>query len=262
MSAKIPSQLNPDCKEFFQTASPALSLSRSIAAQLHEPVAPLHRHRSRWPIAYESAIALKLAARQQRLPATIAADAACAIEGWQMQTTRSGMLCFVCSESHIATELQRLLSVPHCTALKLDLERSPPPDALFRVQYVHARCAMLLRSAAREGWFSWVDPPPVLPWLMNTDQLRLQHSIEQQTIGLLFDAVDALATLQTSDRLWKQAVNLSRQLDAFQAVCRVWGEVKAGDRLLAQARLGLTWAGQQLLQVLLEALDFDAPMSL
>lgn len=261
MSAKTPSQLNQDCKDFFQAVSLALQLHRSIAACLSEPV-PLRRHKSSWPICYESAIALKLAALQKRSPFAVAAEiaAACAIEGWQIQTAPSGILCCQRSEPNIAADLQRLLSVPQSyTSPELDLERSPTDS--FHVQYVHARCCMLLRSAEREGWFCRFDPPLALPWLTETNQLRLQQSIERQTIGLLLDAVDVIATGRT-DRFWKQAIALSRQLDAFQAACRVWGEVQARDRSLAQARLGLTWAGQQLLQVLLKSLGLDAPTSL
>lgn len=260
MSEKILSSPNDNCKDFFQFASPALQLSRSIAAQLSEPVPPLRRHRSHWPITYESAIALKLAARQQRSPAAVAAEiAACTIEGWQIQASRSGIVRLQCSEPKIAAHLQHWLAVPQgCTSSELHL-RSLPPNLLFHVQYVHARCWMLLRSAVREGWFNRSNPPPELPWLTCTDRLRLQQSIERQTIGLLFDTVDVLATGQSSNRLWKQAIALSRQLEACQAACRIWGEVKARDLPLAQARLGLTWVGQQLLQVLLSSIDLDAP---
>lgn len=268
MSAKIPIQLNQNRKDFFQAASPALQLSRSLAVSLAESVSPLHRHTTDWPIGYESAIALKLAAFQQRsqsaegtvLPAKIAAEiaaGAAAIEGWQIQPRSSGILRFQASDSTIAAQLQRLLSLPLFDA-ELHCGRSLPSDQLFRVQYVHARCWMLLRSAVQEGWFE-LSPPSPLPWLTDRGNLRLQHASERQAIGLLFDAVDALALERTSDRVLSQAVHLSHQLDAFQAACRIWGEVRAKDLPLAQARLGLTWAGQQVLLVLLNALGCDAP---
>ncbi|MBD2089565.1 hypothetical protein H6F67_06830 [Microcoleus sp. FACHB-1515] len=238
-----------------------MSLSRSIATSLCEPIAPLRRHSAQWPICYESAIARKLAAQQQRSPAVVAAEIAATVtvvEGWQIHTSPSGLLRLQASEPNIAAELQRLLAVPTGCTSELHVERSRPPDQLFRVQYVHARCWMLLQSAGREGWFERSLPPPALPWLTRKGNLRLQQQAERQAIGLLFDAVDALALEQTSDRLWKQAVSLSCQLDAFHAACRIWSEFKE-DLPLAQARLGLTWAGQQLLQVLLNALDLDAP---
>ncbi|NJL23403.1 MAG: hypothetical protein HC895_25470 [Leptolyngbyaceae cyanobacterium SM1_3_5] len=230
---------------------------------------PLRRHTADWPICYESAIALKFAARQPRSrsapgtvpPAALAAEIAAAgsIEGWQIQARPSGILRFQASEPTIAATLQRWLTVrPGCTA-ELPPMQSFSTDQLFQVQYVHARCWMLLRSAAREGWFEQFDLPPDLPWLTSTGKLRLQHTTERQAIGLLFDAVDALALERTGDRLWKQAVSLSHQLDAFQSACRVWGEVKTQDLPLAQARLGLTWAGQAVLQVLLNRLGLDAP---
>ncbi|NEQ22116.1 MAG: hypothetical protein F6K28_23550 [Microcoleus sp. SIO2G3] len=262
MSAKIPIESNANCKDSFQAISLALRLSRSIAATAHTAVPPLRRYKADWPICYDSAIALKLAVCQQRSPSTIAQQitAACAIEGnWQTHITSSGLIRFQCSEPEIADYLQQLLSVQDDrTMLELHPDCSIPADSLFRVQYVHARCCLLLRSAVREGWLP-SSPLPVLPWLTDTGELRLQHRFERQTIGFLLDAVDAIATLQTGDRLWKQAVGLSRSLDAFQAACRIWGEVKASDMVLAQARLGLTWAGQMLLRALLDRLGLDAP---
>lgn len=264
MSAKIRNQQNREHKDFFQAVSPASHLHQILTgAALDAP--PLRRHRTSWPICYDSAIAFKLAAQRQQTPSTVAQQLAVTLTldcNWQIQVVSPGLIRFECSEVEIAMRLQQLLQVSHhCSSQPLHRRsRAIPSEQLFRVQYVHARCCTLLRSADREGWFTCSNPPPALPWLTATGELRLQQPIEQQTIGLLFDGVDAIANdALTGDRAWKRAVELSHSLDAFQAACRIWGEVKANDLSLAQARLGLTWAGQQLLQVLLMCSSVEAP---
>lgn len=263
MSAKIPSKPNGDCKDFFQAISFAFQLGQMVANDTK--ILLPRRHKTDWPIAYESAIALKLAAQASPLPIAAQLIAAMPIDRsrWQIQIASSGLIRFQCSDRELAACLQRSIAAQqHCPSPKLyTLARSILSEPLFRVQYVHARCCTLLRSATRAGWFT-LEPLPKIPWLTVAEVLRLQHPAEQQTIGLLLDSIDAIAAEVTGDQLWQRAIELSQSLNAFQSACRVWGDVKTNDLPLAQARLGLTWAGQQLLQVLLHSLGKDAPIAL
>ena len=259
-----------DCKAI----SPSAYLNQAIAATIPDLALPLRRHKTHWPICYDSAIAFKLAALQSQPPCVVAEQIVSSLpidrDLWQVQVMPSSLIRFECSEAELAAWLQQLLQQTSCIfasalspAAKSTRSR-PPSEQIFRVQYMHARCCTLLQSAAREGWLvSPAGAPLQIPWLTASGQLRLQHSVERKAIGLLFDSVDAIDARQwTTASLWKQASELSQSLDTFQAVCRVWGEVKANDLPLAQARLGLTWAGQQLLQVLLARLGIDAPIAL
>jgi arginyl-tRNA synthetase len=270
MTEKIPNRRGNDCK----TTSPAAAVNQAIAATIADLAVPLRRHKTHWPICYDSAIALKLAALQSQSPCVIAEQIVSGLpidrSLWQVQVVPPSLIRFRCSEAEIAAWLQQSLQASRifaASALSTAAESTrsrPPSEQIFRVQYMHGRCCTLLQSAVREGWLaSPADAPLQIPWLTASGQLRLQHSVERKAIGLLFDCLDGIEARQlTAADLWKQAIELSQSLDTFQAVCRVWGEVKANDLPLAQARLGLTWAGQQLLQVLLTRLGIDAPIAL
>ena len=148
---------------------------------------------------------------------------------------------------------------------------------LFAVQYAHARCCSLVQMAHREGLitlkcskaperilFHVVAPDPI-PWL-NFDQIRLCHPTERalivQLLGLLDDFYCPCPILQPID--WeKAALNLSQAFQAFYSCCRIWGEVKIQTIHLAQARLGLIMATQQILRLLLQdRLGVYAPVEL
>ena len=152
----------------------------------------------------------------------------------------------------------------------------PSSSRLFAVQYAHARCCSLVQMAHREGLitllssptpptlFRAVAPDPI-PWL-NFDQIRLCHPTERalivQLLGLLDDFYCPCPILQSID--WeKAALNLSQAFQAFYSCCRIWGEVKIQTIHLAQARLGLIMATQQILRLLLQdRLGVYAPVEL
>ena len=112
--------------------------------------------------------------------------------------------------------------------------------------------------------FLAVAPDP-LPWL-DFDQIRLCHPTERalivQLLGLLDDFYCPCPIRQPID--WeKAALNLSQSFQAFYSCCRIWGEVKIQTIHLAQARLGLIMATQQILRLLLQdRLGIYAPLEL
>ncbi|MFQ3616716.1 MAG: hypothetical protein SNJ57_07525 [Cyanobacteriota bacterium] len=148
-------------------------------------------------------------------------------------------------------------------------------DNYFELQAAHARCCSLLALAERVGLVRFeaqgaVDSelvwPMPLPWLKADGTLRIQQPVEQQLIGKLVDIVDVLvdASGQVQHRsAIALAQALSRCVYEFDAGCRVLGDVAGNQSELAQARLGLVRAAQQLLCWLLEGqLQVAAPASL
>ncbi|MFN6516440.1 MAG: DALR anticodon-binding domain-containing protein [Nostoc sp. CreGUA01] len=152
------------------------------------------------------------------------------------------------------------------------------PNALFPVQYAHARCCSLVLLAHREGliqlrepltssspsFWSVISPNPI-PWLNCDGKLQLNHPDECRLISELVEMVDNIefADVKGCVKWEKAALNLSQALENFWCNCRIWGEVKIVSPELAQARLGLLMAtGSVLKFVLEEKLKIFAPLEL
>lgn len=138
-------------------------------------------------------------------------------------------------------------------------------DRLFTIQAAHARCCALLRLAEQEGLWQQHHAPAV-PWLDAKAALRLRQPAEQQLIGLLVAVLDEWTDAEAAPSLaaglgW--GAQLSFGFQQFDAACRIWGDVRTEQPLLAQARLGLVRATRAVLRlVLCEWLQTDAPSEL
>ena len=169
------------------------------------------------------------------------------------------------------------------------LRQANDSSDLFEVQYAHARCCSLLRLAQQEGLiqlrqvnpFSWqISTPTPVPWLQFTStgstaaqtcnqkgqvggQLRLLQPAEQLLISQLVTLLDELCCSTRQRPVLKLAIALSQAFQNFYRTCRIWGEVKATERQLAQARLGLVLISRSLLRFMLQdLLGVSAPEEL
>ncbi|MBD1912425.1 MULTISPECIES: hypothetical protein [unclassified Leptolyngbya] len=154
------------------------------------------------------------------------------------------------SDRALASWLQQVIALP-------DLELTPSVfrredsatsnrrslEGIFPLQAAHARCCSLLRLGEREGLIKIypadekslpqrIDWPNPLSWLQEEGQLRLVHPSERY---LLVSGVEVLG-----DRTFSPSqIHFSERFFAFDAACRILGEIKAHAPQLAQARLGL-----------------------
>ena len=214
-----------------------------------------------------------------------------------VQVVPPGWIHLELTEPAIAAWLQRLSSPPNPQRGPRQLSRRhretphngarvppahlpfcPSSSRLFAVQYAHARCCSLVQMAHREGLITLTEPdhrdgeaifcvvaPDPIPWLTLDQKLRFCHPAERamiaQVLGLLDDLYCPSPSRQPID--WeKAAFNLSQAFQAFYSCCRIWGEVKVQTIHLAQARLGLVMATQQVLRLLLQQLGVSAPLEL
>jgi arginyl-tRNA synthetase len=223
------------------------------------PRIPLTRSRDTLKMAYRSAIALQLAPQLAQSPLELAqkivahlpetADVAVIISppGWiDCQLTDVGL----------AQWLQQWTRNP--IDLPPNLQVSAPADE-FSVQYAHARCCALLRLADAEGLIAIqssqtdleiISPDP-LPWLDETQSLRLQHPAERALICQLVAVVDALED-PAAQNYGKLAMKLSEAFEEFYSQCRIFGEVNRENSPLAIGRSGLVGVTQKVLKCLLD----------
>ncbi len=245
---------------------------------------PLNRTKDIRKVTYISAIAFKLQKTLQQSAPEIAEAIAHKIHLSPDFTTdvRDGWIQFDFSDTGLATWLQRLnqWSAPtqgtenpgNSQNRQKVLSTLPATFAstedLFRLEYAHARCCSLLRLADREQLIhlsepSWsgaiadrqiIEPNPI-PWLSDRHQLRLVHVTERTLITQLISTLDTLSDFpgQTQPgQLVKLATGLSQDLLIFYSANRIWSEIKTENLALAQARLGLIRATQNVLKFLLE----------
>lgn len=258
----------------------------------------LHRSKDNRRVLYVWAIALQLSKAKNIPPLEIATTLATLLRQvgsnsgtaisceFTVHVVPPGWIHLELTEPKLAAWLQHLAQGElggHTKNPHSLLTPRPSSSRLFAVQYAHARCCSLVQLAHREGLITLLNspappaperaPPPLfravapdpIPWL-NFDQIRLCHPTERalivQLLGLLDDFYCPCPILQPID--WeKAALNLSQAFQAFYSCCRIWGEVKIQTIHLAQARLGLIMATQQILRLLLQdRLGVYAPVEL
>lgn len=198
----------------------------------------------------------------------------CEVQVWSSQ-----LLQIAVGDRALAYWLEE--TIPGTTAPQMVADPILPPGAAanlpedpFFLQVAHARCCSLLRLGAREGLITLAPPdggvpqailaPCPLPWLTAEGQLRLPHRMERQLLSQVLHSLDGLE--EGSDRapaaLWTQAVALGHSFHAFEAACRLLGQVKAEDPQLAQVRLGLIFLTRYGLGRLLGRFGLGAPLEL
>lgn len=148
----------------------------------------------------------------------------------------------------------------------------------FTLQYTHARCCSVLQLAAQEGLitlrsqvesaeniFPVISEQTPISFLDSQQRLLCCHSTEQALIKQLLVLFDNLYYPSTESKAqWEKiTLNLCQSWQNFYTHCRIWGEVKQNNLLLARARLGLTSLTQSLLAVFLnDKLGVYAPTEL
>jgi hypothetical protein len=181
---------------------------------------------------------------------------------FQVELVSPGWINLRLSHQGLATWLEHLHQIPSQRHVKRSLSCQYSQN-LFPVQYAHARCCSLLRSAHQQSLiqlkncdsqthpWQFLEPRPI-PWL-NEDQTRLQllHPAEQLLLEQILDISDSLESTSQVNCV-KLALGLSQAFEQFERSCRIWGEVKSQTQELAQARLGLVALTQALLQSLLQ----------
>ncbi len=241
-------------------------------------------------IIYKSAIALKLAHLWQLAPMEVAEKLAqyCQNQGVNtlMGNTPSavaadievtvvppGLLLFELTDGGIAVWLQYFCEGVPLSVGGGDLQFLVP-DALFQIQYSHARCCSLLRMASsgdRQGLLPdtntlTLETRNLISWEGLDGGLRLNHPAERCLIWQLFSIWDLLYfPTATPEKInWQKAATaLSEAFQIFYSQCRIFGEVKIANRELTKARLGLIVVTKYLLRSLLEEkLKIQAPTEL
>jgi arginyl-tRNA synthetase len=185
----------------------------------------------------------------------------------------------------------KLLPVKPLSVKPLSVESSPvTPDAIFQLQYAHARCCSLIRLAHREKLLHLQNPDPpysphfwqviqpqTFPWLTATRQLYCQHPSERALINQLFEfpglgqrslhctnaqeGRPVIALTYSEDQLLRQAQVWSDRIHQFNRDCRIWGEVRTENPNLSLSRLGLLIAAQSAVRFYLQdLLSVPAPL--
>lgn len=171
----------------------------------------------------------------------------------------------------------------------------------FQIQQTYARCCALLRLSIQEGWipppqnnvslrvYEGLENEFMAPFvsvsLAHSQQfLCCKQRAEQKLIGQLVSVVDEIETLlrqpliteekgtkgaskKTIDLAQGEAIAklinaLSQAFQAFDAACRIGGEVQREQPELARSRLMLVAATQSVLQSGLALLNIPAPLFL
>jgi hypothetical protein len=271
------------------------SLQRlSIPQVITDIEMPLKLLPGHFPITYQSAIAYRLAVQLKQSAITIATQLLPHIQSestefflfpdrlnpklrqpdFTLQVKASGMILLELTDVGLAHWLHQMTQIS-----PVDTDTQPAPDfpnSLFAVQYSHARCCSLLQRANQEGLMTLMslqsdtipslgrlsDPTP-LPWLTESQQLQCCHPAEQALIAQLITTIDYFYTTAPSPQWPQLAHDLSQAFQQFYSQCQIWGTVKQQTPQLAQARLGLVWITQWLLQFILqEQLNVIAPLEL
>ncbi|WP_313926251.1 DALR anticodon-binding domain-containing protein [Anabaena sp. FACHB-1237] len=157
---------------------------------------------------------------------------------------------------------------------ELDFSREQDLSVIFKIQYVHARCVSLLRTADRENLIKLIYTnsgnvlsAESLPWLNGNNQLYLHHHDERFLLHQLIKMVDILFDNDCKhykSMNWLEAgYKLCQAWEKFWSSCRIWGEVKTDTVELSQSRLGLLIVTHLVLKSLLERrLGVVAPLEL
>lgn len=163
----------------------------------------------------------------------------------------SGWLKFYLDSPTVADWLKQLrlwMAGNFSAATFTEYPLCPTPKNLFPVQYIHARCCSLLRSAERENLITLkqdrhptrcqIAEPKAISWLNRENCLWLNESAEYELLRQLLMVADTWQKESEIDWL-KTALRLSRATAIFQANCRFLGRVRVLEPQKAIARLGL-----------------------
>jgi arginyl-tRNA synthetase len=215
---------------------------------------------------------------------------------FQIWADDSGWIYARLSDPCMAAWLQQLSQSSPQRLLGDDNKSSIQPlqvtaDAVFPLQYAHARCCSLIRLAHREKLlhlhhpdpcqspqFWQVSQPQSFPWLTAAGQFCCHHPSERALISQLFEfpglgqrslyctyaqnqELPVISLNCSEDQLLRQAQTWSDRILQFHRDCRIWGEVKTENPNLSRSRLGLLIATQSIVQFYLhDILAVHAPL--
>ena len=183
-----------------------------------------------------------------------------------IKVNKLGVIYFCLDSQSIAIWLEKSLTLSNqktADDLPISLPQSTfgDRDALFPVQYVHARCCDLLSLGKKEKILTLENNTGYKSWLDIQHNLWLNEEPEIFLLRQLF-LINDLYTAKLVD--WqKHALNLSHIAAVFLAECRFLGEINQKTPQKAIARLKLIAITQHWLKrMLTEKLNLAAPTSL
>ena len=242
-------------------------------------------------VSYRCAVALQLAPRWGISAGKIAEKLVLELENFQAldgqnfevqaEVIDQGIINLGVSDRSLACWLEQLRLSPF-PYRAVDPKIDPKIINYFPIQSAHARCCSLLQLAVREKVIqledrsldklsdellaSWqILVPSEIPWLDQQGEFRLVTPQEQYLVNLLVNLIDEFDSCQDSPKSQKQlqkweklATEISRGFANFDRYSRIFGEVRANNLPLAQARLGLVvltrWGLERLLREYLGAI--------
>ncbi len=244
-------------EKWSQWREPTVTLNYPLSGLTLKKI-PAQRLNS-WGIVYRCAIAFKLANTSNLSTLEVACQLAQFLSqereifpkqpslDFVIRVIEPGWLDFYLEERGLVLWLDNLPQL----LPTLELNKAKEQVSLFPLEYAYSRCHSLLHLGSRQGLIKisphgeWLEPLPI-PWLDRQGHLRLTDTAERRLIEQL------IITVQADSNWFKSATHLSECMLAFHRYCRIWGEVKETNLLLAQGRLGILWLVQIVLKHLLE----------
>lgn len=214
--------------------------------------------------AYQSAIALQIAAQLQQGARSIAVEIAevcrqlpqsafldanfvqTSLRDLTVSVTEAGFIEFEFGDRAVEAWLRSCLNTAFQQSILDHSEKSlhsksevVNQDEVFLCQYTYARCRSLLNVAKSLG----LEP-----------LIQHQAMLEPNERALLFQMVSVSDDLieATAQACGKSAIALAQSFEAFDRDCRIFGEPSVTQAYLAQRRLALVMITQMLMRELLE----------
>lgn len=205
------------------------------------------------------------------------------LQGLEVQATPSGFLQFEFHDRAIAQWLKSLMCeliaplnpIDNCS----ELNQPEFEKRLFSIQQAHARCCSLLRLAHRENLIeSYLSDEPQdflqqLPnllcpeenvWLAENRRLWTDTLAERNLIYLLMTVLDEFVELSlfAAKQGLNLAANVSQSFQTAHQTIPLFGTLITGSHDRLRAYLALLLATQRVLNQLLSALGYAAPIEL
>jgi arginyl-tRNA synthetase len=230
---------------------------------------PVLRQRDSLDIVYKSAIAFKLAHLCQETLTEIVTQVVGGLPNhpndFSIEVVSPGWIYFRWSDLGVARWLEYLINLPQINRLE-GINRDFTAHNLMPLQFAHARCCSILRLAKAQGLIQ-IDLScrisATIPWFNSQGQWYLTNPYEAKAIAALVDLVDFLQDLtQVSEaNLLKSGMKLADSFFAFEAHCRIFGEINSLNRDLCHSRLALVAAVKSGFQLIIQNVFNTIPLT-
>lgn len=218
---------------------------------------PLSKGKNDIKISYISGIALHLSKSHNSHPFSIATSIASCLSvnyGTDLQifVLPTGLIYIEVSDLVLASWLQHFIDRRREERIEMN-SLALKADAVFSIQYIHARCCSLLRLAQQEKLLNTNKiASESIPWLNASEQLYLNHQAERRLINNLVKVVDELEPAITRPLKWEgAALSLLKAFENFWSACRICGTSTTPPEVI-MARVGLIMTTRSVLKFLLE----------